>query len=48
MRQTAMDRWLETAEANRVYLIAQQRPARPVEQTALLSTPERKCIGGPE
>jgi hypothetical protein len=35
MRQTAMDRWIEAAEANRFCLVVQQRRDRPTEQTLL-------------
>ena len=34
MRQTPMDRWMETAETKRVNLIAQGR-ARPTEETPI-------------
>ena len=38
MRQTTMDRWIETAEANRFCLLTQQTPARPMEPTPLTNS----------
>ena len=38
MRQTAMDRWIEAAEANRFCLIAHQTRVRSAEKTPVLNS----------